>query len=133
MASSSSTSSTQNKKQKNTSKLEKKQQIPTEYNEEHTLRTIRKQEQIDGQTRTKTINDFPYAAAIAQVLKDLEFPADKEKIINFILQQQTKDPQSREILSVIQQIEEKRQYNNIADITKASGLVQQSITTRTIA
>ena len=108
MASSSSTSSTLNKKQQDTSKLEKKQQIPTEYNEEQTLRTVRKQEQIDGQTRTKTINDFPYAAAIAQVLKDLEFPADKEKIINFILQQ----------------IEEKKQYNNIADITKAAGLVQ---------
>ena len=121
---SSSSSSTRNKKQQNTSKLEKKQQIPTEYNEEQTLRTIRKQEQIDGQTRTKTINDFPYAAAIAQVLKDLEFPADKVKIINFVLQQQTKDPQSREILSVLQQIEEKRQYNNIADITKAAGLVQ---------
>jgi hypothetical protein len=121
---SSSSSSTRNKKQQNTSKLEKKQQIPTEYNEEQTLRTIRKQEQIDGQTRTKTINDFPYAAAIAQVLKDLEFPADKVKIINFLLQQQSKDLQSREILSILHQIEEKRQYNNIADITKAAGLVQ---------
>ena len=120
----SSSSSTRNKKQQNTSKLEKKQQIPTEYNEEQTLRTIRKQEQIDGQTRTKTINDFPYAAAIAQVLKDLEFPADKVKIINFLLQQQSKDLQSREILSILHQIEEKRQYNNIADITKAAGLVQ---------
>ena len=77
----SSSSSTRNKKVENTSELEKKQQIPTEYNEEQTLRIIRKQEQIDGETRTKTINDFPYTAAIAQVLKDLEFPADKEKII----------------------------------------------------
>ena len=122
-SSSSSSSSTQNKKQQNTSELEKKQQIPTEYNEEQTLRTVRKQEQIDGQTRTKTINDFRYAAAIAQVLENLEFPTDKEKIINFLLQQQTKDPQSREILSILQQIEEK-EYNNIADITKATGLVQ---------
>ena len=124
-SSSSSSSSTQNKKQQNTSKLEKKQQIPTEYNEEQTLRTVRKQEQINGQTRTKTINDFPYAAAIAQVLKDLEFPAEKEKIINFLVQQQSKDLQSREILSILQQIEEKKQYNNIADITKAAGLVEQ--------
>src|ERR671933_1236306 len=124
MASLSSTSSTRNKKQQDTSKLEKKQQIPTEYNEEQTLRTVRKQEQINGQTRTKTINDFPYAAAIVQVLKDLEFPAEKEKIINFLVQQQSKDLQSREILSILQQIEEKKQYNNIADITKAAGLVQ---------
>src|ERR671927_111691 len=110
MDSSSSTSSTLNKKQQDTSKLEKKQQIPTEYDEEQTLRIIRKQEQIDGETRTKTVNDFRYTAAIAQVLKDLEFPADKEKIINFLLQQQSKDPQSRELLSILQQIEEKREY-----------------------
>jgi predicted SPOUT superfamily RNA methylase MTH1 len=116
--------STQNKKLENSSKLEKKQQIPTEYNEEQTLRTIRKQAQIDGETRTKTINDFPYTAAIAQVLKELKFPADKEKIINFLLQQQSKDPQSREILSILQQIDEKREFNNIADITKAAGLVE---------
>ena len=116
--------SPKNKKLEDRSKLEKKQQIPTEYNEEQTLRIIRKQEQIDGETRTKTINDFPYTAAIAQVLKELEFPADKEKIINFVLQQQSKDPQSREILSILQQIEEEREFNNIADITKAARLVE---------
>src|ERR671931_445368 len=118
MSSSNKKSRIRNKKGENV------EQIPTEYNEEQTLRTIRKQSRIKGESRSKTINDFPYAAAIALVLKDLEFPADKEKIINFILQQQTKDPQSREILSILQQIEEKKQYNNIADITKAVGLVQ---------
>jgi hypothetical protein len=122
-SSSSIPSSSQNKKQE-TSKLEKKQQIPTEYNEEQTLRVIRKQEQIAGETRSKTINDFPYTAAIGQVLKDLEFPADKEKIIKFLEQQQSKNPQSREVLSILQQIEEKREYNNIADITKAARLVE---------
>jgi hypothetical protein len=119
-----SSSSSQNKKRENTSKLEKKQQIPTEYNEEQTLRVIRKQDQITGETRSKTINDFPYAAAIAQVLKELEFPANKEKIIKFLQEQQSKDPRSREVLSILQQIEEKREYNNIADITKAAGLVE---------
>jgi hypothetical protein len=121
--SSSTPSSSEDKKRESTSKLEKKQQIPTEYNEEQTLRAIRKQDQITGETRSKTVNDFPYVAAIAQVLKDLEFPADKEKIIKF-LQQQSKNPQSREILSILQQIEEKRKYNNIADITKAARLVE---------
>ncbi|MFL6455438.1 MAG: DUF2795 domain-containing protein, partial [Nitrososphaeraceae archaeon] len=74
--------------------------------------------------RSKTVNDFPYTAAIARVLRDLEFPADKEKIISFLQQQQSKNPQSREILSILQQIEEKREYNNIADITKAASLVE---------
>lgn len=51
------------------------QQILTEYNEEHALRAIRKQHQTAGEARSKTINDFPFGAAIAQVLKDFEFPA----------------------------------------------------------
>jgi|ERR671931_676612 hypothetical protein len=116
----SNTSSTSNKK------AEKVEQIPTEYNEEQTLRTIRKQSRIKGEARSKTINDFPYAAAIAQVLKDLEFPADKEKIIEFVQKQQSKNPQSREVLSILQQIEEEKQYKNVADVTKSSGLVEQS-------
>jgi hypothetical protein len=76
----SSSSSYNNKRRDNNNNtLEKKQQIPTEYNEEQTLRVIRKQDQITGEARSKTINDFPYAAYIARVLKDLKFPADKKK------------------------------------------------------
>jgi Protein of unknown function (DUF2795) len=123
---SSSSSSFQSKKERdsNNNKLEKKQQIPTEYNEEQTLRVIRKQDRITGEDRSKIINDFPYAAAIAQVLKDLEFPADKKKIMEFLEQQQRTNPQSREILSILQQIEEKKEYKNVADITKTAGLVE---------
>lgn len=115
-------SSVHNKEEDNINKLEKRQQIPTEYNEEQTLRVIRKQDQIAGEARNKTINDFPYAATIAQALKDLEFPADKEKIIEFLQQQQSKDPQIREVLTIIQQqIQEQKEYKNVADITKAQG------------
>ncbi len=102
----------------------KKDQIPTEYNEEHTQRVIRKQNQIPGEAREKAINDFPYSAAIGQVLKDLEFPADKHKIIKYIQQKQSTMPESKEILSVLQQIEE-RDYVNVADVTKAAGLVEE--------
>ena len=119
--------SSSNKKSRISNKKgENVEQIPTEYNEEQTLRTIRKQSRIKGEARSKTINDFPYAAAIAQVLKDLEFPADKEKIIEFVQKQQSKNPQSREVLSILQQIEEEKQYKNVADVTKSSGLVEQS-------
>ena len=63
----SSSSSFHSKKGDSNNKLEKKQQIPTEYNEEQTLRVVRKQDRITGEARNKTINDFPYAADIAQV------------------------------------------------------------------
>jgi hypothetical protein len=104
-------------------RLKKEDQVPTEYNEEHTQRVIRKQNQIPGEAREKTINGFPYSAAIGQVLKDLEFPADKHKIIKYIQQKQSTMPESNEILSVLQQIEE-RDYVNVADVTKAAGLVE---------
>jgi uncharacterized protein DUF2795 len=123
MSSSSNTSRIDNTSNSNNNML-KKDQIPTEYNEEQTQRVVRKQNQIPGEAREKTINDFPYSAAIAQALKDLEFPADKHKIIKYIQQKQSTMPESNEILSVLQQIEE-RDYVNVADVTKAAGLVEE--------
>jgi hypothetical protein len=113
-----------NKIKKKNNRLQKKEQIPTEYNEEQTLRIIRKQDQIPGEgRRSKTINDMPNTAALAQLLKDLEFPADKSKIVKFIQQKKTNDPKSNQILPVLDKIEEK-QYQNVADITVSAKLVQ---------
>jgi hypothetical protein len=73
-------------------------QIPTEYNEEQTLRFIRKQDQIPGEgKRSKTINDTPNTAALAQLVKDLDFPADKSKIVQFIQQKKTNDSRSNRV------------------------------------
>src|SRR5215208_6913833 len=111
-----------NKIKKKNNGLQKKEQIPTEYNEEQTLRIIRKQDQIPGEgRRSKTINDMPNTAALAQLLKDLEFPADKSKIVKFIQQKKTNDPKSNQLLPVLDKIEEK-QYQNVADITVSAKL-----------
>jgi Protein of unknown function (DUF2795) len=103
--------------------LEKKEQIPNEFNEEQTLRIIRKQDQIPGEGRSKTVNDMPNAAALAQLLKDFEFPAYKRKIVQFIQQKKVNDPNSNQILTVLDRIEE-RQYQNVADINLSAKLVQ---------
>jgi Protein of unknown function (DUF2795) len=109
---------------KNNDKLQKKEQIPSEYNEEQTLRIIRKQDQIPGEgRRSKTINDMPSTAALARLLKDFEFPAYKGKIIEFIQQKKTNDPESNQILPILDKIEE-RQYQNVADISLSTKLVQ---------
>jgi hypothetical protein len=100
-----------------------KDQIPTEYNEEQTERVIRRQHRVSGEGRSKTIYDFPYTAAVAQVLKDLDFPTDKHRIIQHIEQKRTIMPESNEVLSVLQQIEEK-EYSSVAEVTKAAGLVE---------
>jgi hypothetical protein len=69
-----------------------KDQIPTEYNEEQTQRVIRKQHGISGEGRDKTIYDFPYTAAVARILKDLHFPANKEDIIEYTEQKRSTMP-----------------------------------------
>jgi hypothetical protein len=113
-----------NKIKRKNNRLEKKEQIPTEYNEEQTLRVIRKQDQIPGERRrSKTVNDIHNTAVLAQLLKDLGFPADKSKIVEFVQQKKTKDPKSNQILPVLKKIEE-RQYKNIADVTLSAKLVE---------
>jgi hypothetical protein len=43
----------------------------TEYNEEQTLRVIRKQDRVPGEgRRSKTVNDIPNAAALAHTRKE---------------------------------------------------------------
>jgi Protein of unknown function (DUF2795) len=96
-------------------------QIPTEYNEEQTLRAVRKQSQIPGERKEKTINDFPKAAAVGQVLKELDFPADKQTIVTFVEKLNT--PQSREILPMIEKLNEKR-YQSVSEVANATGLVE---------
>ena len=53
------------------SKLHLEEWIPTEYNEKQTVRAVRKKSQIPSQREEKknTINDFPEASAIRQILK----------------------------------------------------------------
>lgn len=113
-----------NKIKRKNNRLKKKGQIPTEYNEEQTLRVIRKQDQIPGERRrSKTVNDIQNTAALAQLLKNLGFPADKSKIVEFVQQKKTKDPKSSQILPVLKKIEE-RQYKNIADVTLSAKLAE---------
>ena len=102
--------------------LGKNEQIPTEYNEEKTLRVLRKQNKISGEGRVKTISDIPKTAALGQILKDLKFPADKNTILQFI--ENSSDPQSNdaEILSIIKKINNML-YKNVAEVIKACNLV----------
>jgi hypothetical protein len=65
--------------------------------------------------------DFPRAEALGQILKDLDFPADKQTIVTFI--EKLNSPQSREILSIIEKLDEKR-YENVSEVANATGLVE---------
>ncbi|HEX2168981.1 MAG TPA: DUF2795 domain-containing protein [Nitrososphaera sp.] len=101
---------------------EHREQIPTEYNEEQTLRAVRKQNQIPGQRKEKTINDFPKAAAVGQILKDLDFPADKQTIVTFVEKLNT--PNSKEILPVVEKLDTKKQYESVSEVINTIRLVE---------
>lgn len=98
------------------------EQIPTEYNEEQTLRAVRNQSRVPGERKEKTINDFPKAAAIGQILKDLNFPADKQTIVNFVVK--LNSTKSKEILPIVESLEDGKRYENVSEIAKDTGLVE---------
>ncbi len=102
-------------------KRENPEQIPSSNDEGQTKATVSEQARIEGERKEVEVRDYPKAAAIAQVLKDLEFPANKKQIIDYV---ERARPQSEEILSDIQKIEDKK-YQNVSDVTRAAGLVSQ--------
>ncbi len=104
------------------------QQIPTEQNKEQTQNIIEKQDRVVGERRDdEIVTDFPEAAAMGRILMNVGFPADKNKIIEFVQKQQESDPGCRldckEILPLLQKIEE-RHYGNAFEVTRAAGLVR---------
>ncbi len=99
---------------------ENPEQIPSSYNRGETEARLSEQSGIEGERKEVDVKDYPKAAAIAQILKDLQFPANKKQILDCV---ERARPQSEEILSDIQKIEDKR-YENVSDVTKAAGLIR---------
>jgi hypothetical protein len=57
-------------------------------------------------------------------LKDIDFPVDKRRIINFIEQQAINNPKGNEILLILQNLDEEKEYRTAFEITEEAGLVQ---------
>ena len=53
----------------------------------------------------------------------LHFPANKKNIIEYVQHKQSIKADGDEILSVLQQIQEKN-YDTVADVTRSAGLVE---------
>lgn len=111
-----------------TSKRENPDQIPREDDSQgKTGRVVSEQAGVQGQRKEVNVESYSKVAAIGQVLKDMDFPADKNKIISFARQQSTaadnKNIENRDdILSALQNLEE-REYKNVSDVTSALGMV----------
>ena len=115
----------------NKAKRENIEQIPKEENIGEVQKIVSEQGGVEGQRKEVNVGDYVKAAAIGQLLKDLEFPAEKSKIIQFIQQQQEKPPnitkdKKEDVIYILQKnIEEGKQYQNVSEVTRAAGLVQQ--------
>jgi hypothetical protein len=59
---------------------ESPEQIPSSHNEGQARAMENEQARIQGERKEVDVKDYPKAAALAQVLKDLEFPADKKQM-----------------------------------------------------
>jgi actin-related protein len=113
------------KKEKKKNKIEHKR--TNKYSEKEIRNIASKQDKLPGQKRTKIVSDFKYPVVIAQFLKNLDFPAHKNTIIQFMLDKEPESidsSQTREMLSLLQQIQEKY-YKNVSEIIDALDLVRR--------
>ena len=103
------------------SKRQHPEQIPSRENEDETREVVNEQEGISGERKEVDVKDYSKAAAVGQILKGLDFPADKKSIMQHA---ERARPQSEEIIPDLQKIEDRR-YENVSDVAKATGLVRQ--------
>ena len=94
------------------------EQIPQEDVSGDVEKMISEQGGIEGQRKQVNVESYSKAASMGQILKDLEFPTNRDRIIKFVQKQSLDD----DLLSRLEKIEDK-EYQNVSDVTKATGLV----------
>ena len=97
-------------------------QIPKgEGPESQTGKMINEQNAIEGQRKEVNVENYAMVSEIGQLLKDLDFPADKNKILEFIRGNRTVQNKEK-ILEVFDKLQDKS-YSNVSDVTTSAGLV----------
>jgi Protein of unknown function (DUF2795) len=86
-------------------------------------RNVNEQSGVEGQRKEVDVGDYPKAAALGRLLKDIDFPSDKQGIIQHVQQRTGNNADAKDILTTLKNIEDK-QYRNVAEVTKAAGVVQ---------
>jgi hypothetical protein len=93
-------------------------QIPKEDVPAQVEKIVSQQGGIEGQRKEVNVESYSKAASLGQILKDLDFPANRAKIIQFV---EARNLESS-ILSSLQKIQDK-QYQNVSEVAKSAGLV----------
>ena len=97
---------------------EKPEQIPGAQNIGETEKVVSEQGGIPGERKEVNVESYERIAALGQILKDLDFPANKDKIINFVKTYAS----DKELLDKLGKIEDK-EYKNVAELSHEAGLV----------
>ena len=109
-----------------TGKRENPDQIPqSDDSQSETGRVVSEQAGVQGQRKEVNVESYSKVAEIGQILKDMDFPADKNKIVSFARQQQgsgDSNKNKQDVLSALQNLED-REYKNVSDVTAALGMV----------
>ena len=109
-----------------TGKRENPDQIPrSDDAQSETGRVVSEQAGVQGQRKEVNVESYSKVAEIGQILKDMDFPADKNKIVSFARQQQgsgDNNKNKQDVLSALQNLED-REYKNVSDVTAALGMV----------
>ena len=103
---------------------ENRDQIPkSEGPESQTGKMISEQNATEGQRKEVNVENYAMVSEIGQLLKDLDFPADKNKLLEFV--QSRQGTQNREkILNALNSLQDKS-YKSVSDVTTSAGLVHQ--------
>ena len=116
---------------RSTDNRENPNQIPQEHDTRgKTGSVVSEQGGVEGQRKEVNVESYSKVAALGQILKDMNFPADKNKIIAYAREQQGKSmlggnniAENKEgILSALESLEE-REYKNVSDVSTALGFV----------
>jgi len=104
------------------------EQIPKEDNLGEVQKAVSEQDGVEGQRKEVNVADYANAAALARLLEDLDFPADKNKIIHVV---QLKEPMNiskakkDELLNgLYKNLDQTKQYQNVSEVAEAAEFVQ---------
>ena len=102
----------------------KKDQIPKSEGPESQIgKMINEQNAIEGQRKEVNVESYSGVSQLAELLKDVSFPAPKSKILQYVAQSEDFKDKDK-ITSALYKLKD-RSYNGVADLTTSAGLVHQ--------
>jgi predicted double-glycine peptidase len=104
-------------------RIDKMDQIPKEDDSQgKTGKVISEQNAVEGMRKEVVVESYSLVADMGQILKDMNFPAGKNEIIDFVKRNSTNNQNQDKILSALNKLEEKS-YKSVSEVTMSAGVV----------